>query len=186
VILIGWNEHVAWGMTALWADQADLCGSRRTTSIRTSIFSTANGETWNLFGKRSRSRAVVRQTHFGPVVTDFAFSLPGEPQVALRRIPICESDRETIQGALAMVRAIGNDIDVERLFTIAVDLAANWSPVMCTSSAAPRAMRRAKSRGSIGSAPASPSGTFSCPPRYEAQAENFPLRIPTANLPFEG
>ncbi len=55
-------------------------------------------------GGRSQS-LVIRQTHLGPIVTSFAFSHPGEPQVALKRIPICESDRETIQGALAMMRA---------------------------------------------------------------------------------
>lgn len=55
-------------------------------------------------GSRSQSM-VVHETHFGPIVTNFAFSHPGEPQVALKRIPICESDRETIQGALSMMRA---------------------------------------------------------------------------------
>ena len=40
----------------------------------------------------------------GPVVTDFAFAGPGDAEVALHRVPL-DDDRETIQAALAMIRA---------------------------------------------------------------------------------
>ncbi|MBM3496124.1 MAG: penicillin acylase family protein, partial [Armatimonadetes bacterium] len=47
----------------------------------------------------------VRTTHLGPIVNDFAFRAPGDPDVALRRVPLCDEGVETIQGALAMMRA---------------------------------------------------------------------------------
>ena len=39
------------------------------------------------------------------MATEFCFAQPGEAEVALKRIPICETDRETIQGAIGMLRA---------------------------------------------------------------------------------
>ena len=48
---------------------------------------------------------VVRETHLGPVASEFCFRQPGDPEVALKRIPLCEPDRDTIQGVLAMMRA---------------------------------------------------------------------------------
>lgn len=48
---------------------------------------------------------VVRETHLGPVATAFCFARPDEGEVALKRVPVCETDRETIQGAISMMRA---------------------------------------------------------------------------------
>ncbi|MHC4180681.1 MAG: penicillin acylase family protein, partial [Planctomycetota bacterium] len=111
VILIGFSGQVAWGMTALGADQADLFRLktdddhpdqyefdgewRRMRLVREQI---------KVKGGRTQS-ILIRETHLGPVVNEFAFSRPGDPPVALKRIPICETDRDTIQGALAMIRA---------------------------------------------------------------------------------
>jgi penicillin G amidase len=111
VILIGFTDRVAWGATALGADQADLFlldtdparpdqyrfdGQWRTMTVYR--------ETIHVKG-REPVELTVRETHLGPVATAFCFAAPGEPEVALKRIPICESDRETIQGAVAMMRA---------------------------------------------------------------------------------
>ncbi len=111
VILIGWNEHVAWGMTALGADQADLF--RLKTDAEHPDQYEFDGQ-WRpiekiseeikVKGGRSNS-LVVRQTHLGPIVNEFAFSRPGDPLVALKRVPVCDTDRDTIQGSLAMIRA---------------------------------------------------------------------------------
>ena len=110
-ILIGWNEHVAWGVTALGADQADLFrlktqkdrpnqywfdGKWRAMNVRRETIGVKGGRPIPL---------TVRETHFGPVVTEFAFARPGDPQVALKRVPICETDRETIQALVPMLRA---------------------------------------------------------------------------------
>ncbi len=111
VILIGFNEHVAWGMTALGADQADLFrlktdpdrpnqylfdGQWRKMEVVTETIRVKNGPPETLR---------VRWTHFGPVVTDYVFARPEDGEFALRRVPLCETDRETIQGALAMLRS---------------------------------------------------------------------------------
>ncbi|MFB3786145.1 MAG: penicillin acylase family protein [bacterium] len=111
VILIGWNEQVAWGVTALGADQADLFllqtdpghpnqyrfdGEWREIKVRT--------ETIRVKGK-DPVPLELKESHWGPIVTPLAAGLlPGE-EAALKRIPMCETDRETVQGSLAMMRA---------------------------------------------------------------------------------
>lgn len=111
VILIGFNRNVAWGMTALGADQADLF-RLKTDAEHPNAYQF--DEEWlpieyveeeiKVKGGRTQTIA-VRQTRFGPIVTEFAFARADDPPVALKRIPVCETDRETIQGALAMMRA---------------------------------------------------------------------------------
>ncbi len=110
-ILIGWTENVAWGMTALGADQADLFRLKTDGEHPGKYF--LDGK-WRDFEFRKETikvrggRAVkltVRETHFGPVMTAWAFMGQNEGEVALKRIPVCETDRETIQGAVAMMRA---------------------------------------------------------------------------------
>ncbi len=111
VILIGFNERVAWGMTALGADQADLFMLETDPS-------SPDRYRWNGDWKRMTTRketilvrgaapveVTVRETHLGPVVNEFAFRAPGEPDVALRRVPLCDERVETVQGAVAMMRA---------------------------------------------------------------------------------
>jgi penicillin amidase len=110
-LLIGFNEHVAWGLTALGADQADLF-RLKTDPARPDACSvdgrwepmTVRRETIQVKGGRPLD-LTVRETRFGPVVTPFAFPRPGDPEVALKRVPVCVTDRETIQGAIAMLRA---------------------------------------------------------------------------------
>jgi penicillin amidase len=111
IILIGFTEQVAWGVTALGADQADLFlletdlarayqyrfdGQWRPMTVHreTILVKGGNPIEW-----------IVRETHLGPVATAFCFTQPGDGEVALKRIPICETNRETIQGAIAMMRA---------------------------------------------------------------------------------
>jgi len=110
-ILIGFNEHVAWGVTALGADQADLF-MLKTDPARADEYlfdgkwrkMTVLKETVKVKGGRVVPIR-IRLTHIGPVVTPFAFARPGEPEVALKRVPICMEDTETIQGLIAMLRA---------------------------------------------------------------------------------
>lgn len=111
VILIGFTDRVAWGVTALGADQADLFrletdpahpdqyrfdGAWRAMTVRPETLRVKGGYPVGF---------VVRETHLGPVSTAFCFAQPGEGEVALKRIPLCETNRETFQGALAMMRA---------------------------------------------------------------------------------
>lgn len=111
IVLIGFTQHVAWGMTALGADQADLFqletdrsrpdqyrfdGSWRPMTVHPETIQVKDGKP---------VRFNVRETHLGPVATAFCFAQPEDGEVALKRIPVCETDRETIQGAIAMMRA---------------------------------------------------------------------------------
>jgi penicillin amidase len=111
IILIGFTDRVAWGMTALGADQADLF-VLKTDASRPNQYRfdgqwrpmTVHHEVIEVKG-RDPIEYEVRETHLGPVTTPFCFARPEDGEVALKRIPICETDRETIQGAIAMMRA---------------------------------------------------------------------------------
>ncbi|MFQ5506176.1 MAG: penicillin acylase family protein [Planctomycetota bacterium] len=111
ILLIGFTERVAWGVTALGADQADLF-RLKTDPARPGKY-WFDGS-WRSFRTRTETILVkgedpreieIRESHLGPLVNEFAFARPGEGPVALKRIPLCERDRETIQGAIAMLRA---------------------------------------------------------------------------------
>ena len=110
-LLIGFNAQVAWGLTALGADQADLF--RLETSPQNPDQYRWDGKWRKMETRKERIRVkggndvelVVRETHLGPVATEFCFRQPGEPEVALKRVPLCETDRDTIQGVLEMMRA---------------------------------------------------------------------------------
>jgi penicillin amidase len=110
-LLVGFNQGIAWGLTALGADQADLFrletaadhpdayrwdGKWRRFQIRTESIKVKGGRDVDL---------TIRETHLGPVVSAFCFRQPDDPEVALKRIPICEPDRDTIQAIFGMMRA---------------------------------------------------------------------------------
>ncbi len=110
-LLIGFNKRVAWGLTALGADQADLF--RLETSAEHPDAYRWNGQ-WRKMEVRTEKIAVkggssttltIRETHLGPVVSEFSFRQPGDPEVALKRVPLCETNRDTLQGVFAMMRA---------------------------------------------------------------------------------
>ncbi|MGI6456926.1 MAG: penicillin acylase family protein [bacterium] len=111
IILIGWNENVAWGMTALGADQADqfflttdperpnqyqFNGEWRKMKVVNEIIKVKDGKD---------IRLSIRESHLGPVVNEIAHDVRPHETVALKRVPMAETDRDTIQGALAMMRA---------------------------------------------------------------------------------
>ncbi|CAN5797996.1 penicillin acylase family protein [soil metagenome] len=110
-LLIGFTPQVAWGLTALGADQADLFrlqtdpdhpdqyhfeGTWRAMEVVEERIEVKDGDPLIL---------QVRETHLGPIVTSFAFTRPEDGEVALKRVPLCDIDRETVQGAFAMLRA---------------------------------------------------------------------------------
>lgn len=111
IILIGFSENVAWGVTALGADQADLFKLKTDPDRPDEYF--FDGEWRKMVTHREAIKVKggdpidfpVRETHLGPVATRFCFARPDDAEVALKRIPVCETDRETIQGAIAMMRA---------------------------------------------------------------------------------
>ena len=110
-ILIGFTPNVAWGLTALGADQADLFvlktdpnhpdqyfldGQWRDMDVRAETIKIKDADSHTLTAK---------QTCFGPVVTSIAAGVRRGDEVALKRIPICEPQRDTFRGILDMVRA---------------------------------------------------------------------------------
>ncbi len=110
-LLIGFNRRVAWGLTALGADQADLF-RLETDPARPNEYRW-NGQ-WRKMTRRAErirvkggadEQLTVRETHLGPVVSEFCFRQAGDPEVALKRTPLCETDRDTHQAAFAMLRA---------------------------------------------------------------------------------
>lgn len=112
IILIGFSQNVAWGMTALGADQADLLvlNTDRRHHLNQYLFDgrwldmEVRTETVKIKGGWWRP-LVLRETHLGPVVTSIATGVRHGDQVVLKRIPVCEPTRDTFQGALAMMRA---------------------------------------------------------------------------------
>jgi len=110
-LLIGFNRRIAWGLTALGADQADLFrletspdhpddyrwdGVWRRMEVRKEKIEVNGGNAVTI---------AVRETHLGPVVSAFCFRQPGDPEVALKRVPLCEANRDTIQAVFGMMRA---------------------------------------------------------------------------------
>lgn len=110
-LLIGFNRQVAWGLTALGADQADLF--RLETNSQHPNEYRWDGKWRKMEVRRERIKVkgaadveiTVRETHLGPVTSEFCFQQSGDPEVALKRVPFCEPDRDTIQGVFAMLRA---------------------------------------------------------------------------------
>ncbi len=110
-LLIGFTPNVAWGLTALGADQADLFllktdpnhpnqylldGAWRDMEVRTETIQVKGGTPQTL---------TFRKTRFGPVVTAIATGVRRGDEVALKRIPICEPERDTFRGLLDMIRS---------------------------------------------------------------------------------
>jgi penicillin amidase len=111
VVLIGFTRDLAWGVTALGADQADLFilktdparpnqyyfdGQWREMSLRTETIRIRDGVS---------SEILIRESHLGPLVTQFAQGARAGEEVALKRVPICDVERETLQASLKMIRA---------------------------------------------------------------------------------
>lgn len=111
LILIGFNQSVAWGVTALGADQADLF-LLKTDATRPNQYEvdgqwldmTVREETIKIKDGETR-RIEVRHTLFGPVVSNWVQRRPRGQEFALMRVPMAETDRDTIQAALPMFRA---------------------------------------------------------------------------------
>lgn len=110
-LLIGFTPNVAWGLTALGADQADLF-LLKTDPNRPNQYlldgtwrdMEVHRETIEVKGARPHT-LVFRRTRFGPVVTSLARGVRPGDEVALKRIPICEPERDTFRGVLDMIRA---------------------------------------------------------------------------------
>jgi penicillin amidase len=121
LILIGFNESVAWGVTALGADQADLF-LLKTDAARPNQYEVDGEwldmkvweETITIKGGKTR-RIKLRETLFGPVVSDWVQRKSRGQVFALARVPMVETDRDTVQAALPMLRATSCDMFAKAL-----------------------------------------------------------------------
>ncbi|MEN6337514.1 MAG: penicillin acylase family protein [Phycisphaerales bacterium] len=110
-LLIGFTPNVAWGLTALGADQADLF-LLRTDPNRPNQYlldgtwrdMEVGEETIQVKGG-SPQKVTYRRTYFGPVVTNLAMGVRRGDEVALKRVPICEPERDTFRAVLDMIRS---------------------------------------------------------------------------------
>jgi len=111
IILIGFTQNVAWGLTALGADQADLFVLKTDPNHPNQYFFDGQWHDMQVHSETIKVKdgpeqtITVRQTHLGPVVTSLAAGVRPGDEVALKRIPICEPKQDTLEGALAMMRA---------------------------------------------------------------------------------
>ncbi|MBP8910095.1 MAG: penicillin acylase family protein [Phycisphaerae bacterium] len=110
-ILIGFTPNVAWGLTALGADQADLFllktdPSRPNQYRLDGVWRDMEVHEETILVKGGAPQKITyRRTSFGPVVTNLATGVRRGDEVALKRIPICEPERDTFRGLLDMIRS---------------------------------------------------------------------------------
>jgi penicillin G amidase len=107
-LLIGFTPHVAWGLTALGADQTELF-MLRTRGDQYELDGEwrpmeVSNETIHIKGE-SPVGLRVRRTHFGPVFTEFALPRPNDPEVALKRVPLTWSGSDAVEASLEMMGA---------------------------------------------------------------------------------
>ncbi len=108
-LLIGFNEHLAWGLTATGADQRDLVRLHmvdRTTYVVDGVEHALESATETIL---VRGAAPVTETWrrslWGPVVTALVDEVRPGDEFALKGVPTCDLDRDTFQAAVAMMRA---------------------------------------------------------------------------------
>ena len=109
-ILVGWNENVAFGATALLGDHADLFEERINPENPDQY---AWGEEWKKFEKRTEVIRVkdqddlvfeVRRTHHGNVVTDLLQGVE-EGEVYTLTSAASAAEKSTLEAVLKMMRA---------------------------------------------------------------------------------
>jgi len=114
--LIGFNEHLAWGLTAAGADQRDLMRLEMMDRNRYLVDGVAHPlETEEeIIHVRGGSDVVVswQSSLWGPVVTALVDEVRGDDGFALKGTPYDEDGHDTFEGMLAMMRA--GDLDALR------------------------------------------------------------------------
>lgn len=111
LMLIGFNRQVAWGMTALGADQADLFRLQTDPQRPDQYFFDGRWRPMQVWEEQIRVKGQapqtlrLRSTHLGPLVTPFAFARPQDGEVALRRVPLDNRPETTLAAGFAMLRA---------------------------------------------------------------------------------
>lgn len=126
-VLIGSNDDVAWGATALGPDQADLFKMEVDTSVNPPTYTLDMDDGMGPQQVPMLQRTVeikiagqasqlvkYRETFFGPLVTQYVQLAAGQTlaaneQYALKRLPMSHPDQSSFHGFLATYRA--GDVD---------------------------------------------------------------------------
>ena len=109
--LIGWNETVAWGVTALGADLADTFRLELSTTQRNAYLYDGIEypiETWQetIPIRNGRSTTIaVKRTRLGPVVSELMTDRRRNEEYVLRTIDQEYEDQHTTQALFAMMRS---------------------------------------------------------------------------------
>ena len=111
ILFTGWTPTTAWGIAALGADQSDLFLLQNNEAnpdqylYNQEWIDCSTREETFLIKDATPETITIRETAHGPIVNDLlSEALPGE-QIALKRIPLCDKDKETIQASIAMMRS---------------------------------------------------------------------------------
>ena len=111
VLFTGWTPNTAWGMNPSGADQSDLFLLQSDELHPHQYFF---NEEWKDFDIREETILIkdatpetikIRETIFGPVVNDILPNAQPGDVIALKRVPLCEKDKDTVQASIAMMRA---------------------------------------------------------------------------------
>ncbi len=110
-LLIGFNRQCSLGLDRFGrGSSGPLPARNRRRSHDNTVW---NGE-WRRMKVRTERLRVkgapdvllnVRETHLGPVASEFCFRQPGDPEVALKRVPWCETKHDTIESVFGIMRA---------------------------------------------------------------------------------
>ncbi|MFC2082844.1 penicillin acylase family protein [Candidatus Bipolaricaulota bacterium] len=109
--LIGWNNTVAWGVTALGADLADTFRLELSTSERNAyVYDGAQYpiETWQeaIPVRDGRSATItLKRTHLGPVVSELMTDRRRNEEYVLRTIDQEYESQHTVQALFSMMRS---------------------------------------------------------------------------------
>lgn len=110
-ILIGWNRDVAWGVTALGGDQSDLF---KLNVDRGHVDQYLWDGIWKKMNVWTESVEIsgqdpvvttIKQTHLGPVVTQFLKGKVDPGEYALHRVPQVLVDVDTFKASITMMRS---------------------------------------------------------------------------------
>jgi acyl-homoserine lactone acylase PvdQ len=108
-LLIGFNGHLAWGMTATGADQRDLVRLEmvdRSSYLVDGVAHTLESATETILVRGGAPVSETwRRSLWGPVVTSLVDEVRPGDEFALKGVPYCEPDRETFEAMVAMMRA---------------------------------------------------------------------------------
>ncbi|MEW6249275.1 MAG: penicillin acylase family protein [Planctomycetota bacterium] len=117
--LIGWNGGVAWGLSALGGDMADLFELKMVGTNRYEydghVYDMAVSQETIVVKDGTNVPITVRDTILGPVVTPLCQGVQAGEEFVWKALPNSDTDRHTVQAAIGMMRGTTRAVFVEAL-----------------------------------------------------------------------